>query len=51
LVDLQGKTVFSKVFDQAKQTESIAITDFSKGMYLAVIVSGNKRFTKKIVIE
>ncbi len=51
LVDLQGKTVFSKVFDQAKQTESIAVTDFSKGMYLAVIVSGNKRFTKKIVIE
>jgi hypothetical protein len=51
LVDLQGKTVFSKVFEQAKQTESIAITDFSKGMYLAAIVSGNKRFTKKIVIE
>ena len=51
LVDLQGKTVFSKVFDQAKQTESIAVSDFSKGMYLAVIVSGNKRFTKKIVIN
>ncbi len=51
LVDLQGKTVFSKVFEQAKQTESIAVADFSKGMYLAVIVSGNKRFTKKIVIE
>jgi hypothetical protein len=51
LVDLQGKTVFSKVFNQAKQTESIAINDFSKGMYLAVIVSGNKRFTKKIVIN
>lgn len=51
LVDLQGKTVFSKVFEQAKQTESIAIANFSKGMYLAVIVSGNKRFTKKIVIE
>ena len=51
LVDLQGKTVFSKVFDQAKQKESIAVADFSKGMYLAVIVSGNKRFTKKIVIE
>ena len=51
LVDLQGKTVFSKTFEQAKQTESIAVSDFSKGMYLAVIVSGNKRFTKKIVIE
>jgi hypothetical protein len=51
LVDLQGNTVFYKVFEQAKQTESIAITDFSKGMYLAVIVSGNKRFTKKIVIN
>jgi aminopeptidase YwaD len=51
LVDLQGKTVFSKTFEQAKQTESIAITEFSKGMYLAVIVSGNKRFTKKIVID
>ena len=51
LVDLQGKIVFSKTFEQAKQTESIAVTDFSKGMYLAVIVSGNKRFTKKIVID
>ena len=51
LVDLQGKMVFSKTFEQAKQTESIAVADFSKGMYLAVIVSGNKRFTKKIVID
>jgi hypothetical protein len=51
LVDLQGKTVFSKTFEQAKQNESIAVVGFSKGMYLAVIVSGNKRFTKKIVIE
>lgn len=51
LVDLQGKTVFSKTFEQAKQTESIAVAEFSKGMYLAVIVSGNKKFTKKIVID
>ena len=51
LVDLQGNTVFSKIFEQAKQNESIAVSDFSKGMYLAVIVSGNKRFTKKIVID
>lgn len=50
LVDLQGKTVFSKTFEQAKLTESIAIADFSKGMYLAVIVSGNKKYSKKIVI-
>ncbi|MEY3500035.1 MAG: hypothetical protein RL308_1704 [Bacteroidota bacterium] len=51
LVDLQGKIVFSKTFEQAKQTESIAVADFRKGMYLAVIVSGDKRYTKKIVIE
>lgn len=51
LVDLQGKTVFSKTFEQAKLTESIAIADFSKGMYLAVIVSGNKKYSKKIVID
>lgn len=51
LVDLQGKIVFSKTFEQAKQTESFALTDFSKGMYLAVIVSGNKKYSKKIVID
>lgn len=51
LVDLQGKIVFSKTFEQAKQTESIPVTDFRKGMYLAVIVSGDKRYTKKIVID
>lgn len=51
LVDLQGKIVFSKTFEQAKQTESIAVTDFRKGMYLAVIVSGDNRYTKKIVID
>jgi aminopeptidase YwaD len=51
LIDFQGKTVFSKTFDQAKQTETIAISNFSKGMYLGVILSGNKRFTKKIVID
>lgn len=51
LVDLHGKIVFSKTFDQAKQTESIAVTDFKKGMYLAVIVSGNKKYSKKIVID
>jgi hypothetical protein len=51
LVDLHGKIVFSKTFEQAKQNESIAVTDFNKGMYLAVIVHGNKRFTKKIVID
>ena len=51
LIDLQGKIVFSKTFEQAKQTESIAVADFRKGMYLAVIVSGDKRYTKKIVID
>lgn len=51
LVDLQGKILFSKTFEQAKQTESISVSNFSKGMYLAVIVSGDKRFTKKIFID
>jgi hypothetical protein len=51
LVDLQGKTVYSKTFEQAKQTEYIGIADFSKGMYIAVILSRNKRFTQKIMID
>jgi len=51
LIDLQGKIVFSKTFELAKQTESIAVADFRKGMYLAVLVSGDKRYTKKIVID
>jgi hypothetical protein len=51
LIDLQGKTVFTKTVQQAKQIESIAINDFSKGMYLAVLEAGSKRITKKIVID
>jgi aminopeptidase YwaD len=51
LIDLQGKTVYTKTIQKAKQIEPIAINNFSKGMYLAVLEAGNKRISKKIVIE
>ncbi|RTY95391.1 M28 family peptidase [Flavobacterium sp. GT3R68] len=51
LVDLQGKTVFSKTVQQAKQIESITVNECSKGMYLGVLETTSKRITKKIVLN
>lgn len=51
LIDLQGKIVFSKNIQQARQIETIAVNEFSKGMYLAVLETGTKRITKKIVLD
>lgn len=51
LIDLQGKTVLTKTIKQPKQIEAIVINVLSKGIYLAEIIAGNKRITKKIVIQ
>ena len=51
LVDVNGKTVLKKQIDNAKLIEQIAIFEFSKGVYLGILEAGEKRITKKVVIE
>lgn len=51
LVDLQGKIVFKKHFENAHLVESVSLDGLSKGMYLAVMQTSTKRITKKIIFE
>ena len=51
LVDVNGKTVLKKQIDNAKLIEQIAISEFAKGVYLGILEAGEKRITKKVVIE
>ena len=51
LIDILGKTIFSKNIQNAKQLEQIDISGFNKGMYLGVLETSSNRITKKIVIE
>ena len=51
LIDLQGKVVFKKNFENAKQLETIPLNGFSKGMYVAVLKSESHEIKKKIMIE
>lgn len=51
LIDLQGKVVLNKSVLNAHLIESVSLTGLAKGMYLAVIETAAKRFTKKIIVE
>lgn len=51
LIDINGKTVLKKELVNASLIESIAINGLAKGVYLGVLETGDKRITKKIVIE
>lgn len=51
MVDLQGKVVLNTQIDNANLIESISIGGLSKGMYLAVLETSNKRIAKKIIVE
>ena len=51
LIDLLGKTILNKSFEIANQNESIPISDIPKGIYLGIIESGDKIYTKKIFIN
>ena len=50
-IDLQGKIVFKKHFENAHLVESISLDGLSKGMYMAVMQTSTKRITKKIIVE
>jgi hypothetical protein len=51
LIDLLGKTIINKSFVMASQNEAISISEIPKGIYLAVIESGENKYTKKIIIN
>jgi hypothetical protein len=51
LIDIYGKTVLNTSFVNAKLIESIPLVNLSKGIYLGVMNVGEKRITKKIVID
>lgn len=51
LIDINGKTVLNMPISNAKLIESIPVSGLAKGLYLGVMQAGEKRITKKIVIE
>ena len=51
LIDIQGKQVYTNSISNAKQIETIDVSQLSKGMYMGILESGSNRITKKIVIE
>ncbi len=51
LIDINGKTVFKKEIQNAKQIEQISVTNFAKGMYLGVLENSKNRISKKIVFD
>ena len=51
LIDINGKVVLEKTITNPNQLEKINITSFTKGLYLATLNAGNKKISKKIVIE
>ena len=51
LIDIQGKKVLEKLITNPNQLEKIDISHFAKGIYLANLNAGDKKISKKIVIE
>ncbi|WP_395063882.1 M28 family peptidase [Flavobacterium sp.] len=51
IVDVLGKTVMHSIITNAQLVQQIPVGDLAKGMYLAVLQTGDKQITKKIVIE
>src|SRR6218665_852375 len=51
ITDINGKTALKNDFINPKLVESLNIEGLSKGMYLITLSSGEKKITKKIVIQ
>ncbi|WP_396176104.1 M28 family peptidase [Flavobacterium sp.] len=51
LMDMQGKVVLNKQFQNAQLLETVSLIGLDKGMYLAVFEANKVRIAKKIVIE
>jgi aminopeptidase YwaD len=51
LIDINGRVVLEKIIYNPNLIEKVAISEFSKGIYLVKLVAGDKKVSKKIVIE
>ena len=51
LIDINGKVVLEKAITNPNQLEKINISSLTKGLYLAILNAGEKKISKKIVIE
>ncbi|WP_445452078.1 M28 family peptidase [Flavobacterium sp. 25HG05S-40] len=51
MLDLQGKAVLTKEIENASLVETISLQGLAKGIYLAVLQTGTKKITKKIIVE
>lgn len=51
LIDINGKVVLEKMITNPNQIEKMSISSLTKGLYLATLNAGDKKITKKIVIE
>lgn len=51
VTDINGKNIITKSISNPKLIETIDIEGLSKGMYLVIMTSGDKKISKKIVIE
>ncbi len=51
VTDINGKNVINKSVANPKLIETVNVEGLSKGMYLVTMTSGDKKISKKIVIE
>ena len=51
MIDINGRNVYHNNFENNSLEKSIDIKNISKGIYLGVLEAGDKRITKKIVVE
>jgi aminopeptidase YwaD len=51
LIDINGKTVLNKHFDNVTLLERVNVSELSSGIYLGVLETATNRITKKIVIK
>lgn len=51
IVDIQGKTVLTRNFENSNLLEQINVSQLAKGVYLAVLETKGQKISKKIVIE
>ena len=51
IIDIQGKTVLEKNFENSNLLEQVSVSTLQKGVYLAVLKTDKKNITKKIIIN
>jgi hypothetical protein len=51
IIDLNGKTVTAKEFNNSQLIEQLPVSELSAGIYMCVISTENKQIFKKVIIE